>query len=255
MSTIDEYLLRKQVVTAGFTLDVSSAALQVGDWFCIAANDSTGNTVTKAVAAALALAGAPMAIATESAQPGQTVRGIPIGMVPASVSELGAGAVGAVRIDTATARTERVTVSTVGDYVVGVANAQGALTLQIGIGPLELSASATATHTSTGAAYETVAALTYTVPDGYTAEVMYRAVGRAGTDFAKYMIAASYTRLAGGATAEDWQTHVGGSPKEVDLVWDAQIVVSGNDIQFQVKANSDDPAWKLERTITVQAMP
>ncbi|HEU4619193.1 MAG TPA: glycosyl hydrolase family 28-related protein [Gammaproteobacteria bacterium] len=125
MTWLDDYLLRQQVVIAGFTLDLSSAALQVGDWFCVSQSDTSGSTVTKAVSAALAAAGAALAIAVESAQPGQPVRGIPLGMVPRIVSGLAAGGAGPVSIDD-NARTERG-----GDpnKYVGFTDANGTLTI------------------------------------------------------------------------------------------------------------------------------
>src|SRR6185436_14955536 len=110
---------------AGFTLDVASVALQVGDWFCTSPADPTGATVTKAVAAALAVAGAPLAIAIESAQPGQAVRGIPVGMVPNAITGLGAGSVSAVKVNTTTARSARVASPVGTDYLVGIADTAG----------------------------------------------------------------------------------------------------------------------------------
>jgi hypothetical protein len=122
---LDDYLLRRQLVTAGFLLDVSSVALQVGDAFCLAPADPSGNSVTKATTAALAaIGGAPIAVATESAQPGAPVRGVIAGVVPRTISGLAAGAVSAVRID-ANARLARGGQSP----SVGVCDANGNVTL------------------------------------------------------------------------------------------------------------------------------
>jgi hypothetical protein len=113
-----------------------------------------------------------------------------------------------------------------------------------------------ATHTSSGSGYETVAALTYTVPDGWTVEVMFRAVGRQGSEYAKYVFSASYTRLPGGAAQLDWNLPAG-SPKEIDAAWDARINLNGNNLEFQVKQNAESPGvkWDLQLVISEQALP
>lgn len=125
MTWLDDYLLRKQIVVAGFILDGASVALQVGDWFCVSPTDTSGGTVTKAVPAALASAGSALGIAVESAQPGQPVRGICVGMVPRIVSGLSTFASPTpVRID-ANARSERFT----GTGGVGFADVTGTITI------------------------------------------------------------------------------------------------------------------------------
>ncbi len=116
-------------------------------------------------------------------------------------------------------------------------------------------APAAATHTSAGAAYETVAALTYTVPEGWFVDVTFKATGHVGADYAHYERAARFTRLVGGPVVTDWDVPIAGAPKEIDVVWDAKINVSTNDLQFQVKANSDNPAWTIERYIVPKALP
>lgn len=113
----------------------------------------------------------------------------------------------------------------------------------------------TALHTSTGAAYETIASLTYTLPEGYYVDVTLSATGDNGTDYGHYEKVARYTHQVGSPVEENWNVDIYGSPNEKDLVWDARINLSGDDIQSQVKANSDDPKWRVTRVLTVQRLP
>lgn len=107
----------------------SSASIAMGDWLCIDPTDTTGKTATKAVAAALTTAGAPLCIATQAALPGASVQGYQGGYVPNAVTGLGAGATQAVRINTTTARSERVASPSGSDYAVGMADSAGGCTL------------------------------------------------------------------------------------------------------------------------------
>jgi hypothetical protein len=114
----------------------------------------------------------------------------------------------------------------------------------------------TATHTSSGASYETIEALTYELAEGYFVDVTLSATGDNGTEYGHYEKVARFTRQVGGSAAEDWNVDIYGSPREVsDLVWDTAIVLDGNDITIQVKANSDDPDWRVTRVVTVQRLP
>ncbi len=113
-----------------------------------------------------------------------------------------------------------------------------------------------ATHTSSGAGYETIASLTYTVAEGTYVDVVLSATGSIdGGEYAHYEKVARFTRPTGGTAEEDWNVDIYGSPKEKDLVWDVQIVLSVNDVQIQTKANSDNPDWRITRAVTVQTLP
>jgi hypothetical protein len=234
-------------------LSASSAELAVGDWFCADPSDASGDTVTRVSAAALAAAGAPLAISLQAYLPGARVRGLAADYAPPAITGLGVGAVVPVLVNPTTARSERVAGLAPGDFGVGVASTGGGLT--IGITTAGQFGATYAAHTSTGAAYETIAAFTYTVPEGYSVDVTFRATGHAGSDYAHYERIARYTRLTGGAVQLDWDVPVSGSPKEIDAVWDARINLATNDLQFQTKANSDNPLWKLERILVPQALP
>ncbi len=120
-------LLPHAVIWEG-TLAATSAALAVGDWACVEPTDTSGGTVTKAVAAAMTSAGGPLGICKEAAQPGSPVKLYVASYVSAGVTGLGAGVVQPVKVNTTTARSERVASPVVGDYLVGISDTGGGLT-------------------------------------------------------------------------------------------------------------------------------
>lgn len=123
------YELLPNAVEEDVVLSASSVALTVGDWYCTDPADSSGNTVTKAVAAALTNAGGPRGICVEAAQPGATLKGRVDAYVPPGITGLGAGAVQSVKINTTTARSERTATPSSSDYLVGRADTAGGLTM------------------------------------------------------------------------------------------------------------------------------
>src|SRR6185312_9881781 len=120
------------VTCTWFTLDQTSAAGAPGDVVCL-----TGTNVTRAVAAALALAGGPCGILMAAAAPGAPVLVALMGLVPASITGLGATIAGRVygRVNTTTARVEAV--STIGalDFALGTIESGGNLSLRIQLPP------------------------------------------------------------------------------------------------------------------------
>lgn len=114
------------------TLDQTSAAGAVGDVVCL-----VGTNVTRAVAAALALAGGPCGVLMTAGAPGMPVRLALTGILPTTVTGLGATIGGRVlaRVNQTTARVEAV--STIGgtDYALGTVEASGNLSLRIQLPP------------------------------------------------------------------------------------------------------------------------
>jgi hypothetical protein len=111
------------------------------------------------------------------------------------------------------------------------------------------------THTSSGSGYETVSALSFVVSEGTTVSFFVRAIGLAGSDVAKFEQVASYTRLTGGSAHEDWNAPVASSPYKVDSAWDFRMNLSTNTVQFQTKANGDNPDWLITVEKRVEALP
>lgn len=108
----------------------SSPALSAGDWVCLSSLVSSNRRVTRATAAALAKAGAGYGICLNNAAPGSNVMVAIIGAVPASLVGLDPpGATGYARISLSTARTEYVALPLGGDYIVGVVDTIGNVTL------------------------------------------------------------------------------------------------------------------------------
>lgn len=114
-----------------FELDASSAAVAAGDNVCVSPNSTTAQVVTKATGAALSIAGRPCGVVLEGAQPGTKVRVATFGTLPPSVTGLGASQ-GLVRVNATTARCEKVTLLSGGDYPVGYVDTAGNLTLGLG---------------------------------------------------------------------------------------------------------------------------
>lgn len=113
-----------------FTLSQSSAPLVPGMAFCTSQGGPPGRLVTKAVAAALAVSGAAIGVAMTAVAPGTTFRGLMSGVIPPDVSSLGDGDAADVRINATTALLERVDSPSDGDYLIGVADSQGTVTLR-----------------------------------------------------------------------------------------------------------------------------
>lgn len=111
-----------------YTLDAGSVAIAVGDWVCL--SGSAVLTVTKAVAAALTGAGSVIGCAMTAATPGGLVRVALGGALPATVTGLGTTA-GLVRINTTTARAEKVSSYSGTDYAVGTVGANGMMTIHV----------------------------------------------------------------------------------------------------------------------------
>lgn len=106
------------------TLDPTSAAGAVGDWVCLRAS----GTVTRAVAAALTETGYVYGCLVAGGNPGGAVRVVVEGAVPASLSGLAALA-GKARVNTTTARAERVASLSGSDYPIGDIDATGLVEL------------------------------------------------------------------------------------------------------------------------------
>lgn len=121
-------------VTAGtgtnvtsFTLAATSVALIAGDFFCV---DGTGTgQVTKAVAAALTNAFGVAGMALEAVAPGYPFSGQVSGVTTGT--GLGAVGVGYVTLNTTTARAQRVTTISSGDYLLGITDPTGAVTFTL----------------------------------------------------------------------------------------------------------------------------
>jgi hypothetical protein len=125
-----ESLINGQIAS-WWELSGSSDPLLAGDVFC-AYGDPTGRIVTKATATPLGAAGRALGIALIPAAAGASVRGIVLGTVEAAVTGLAAGAAGAVRVNTTTARPERLAGGfTPGDYPLGFVDASGTLSLGV----------------------------------------------------------------------------------------------------------------------------
>lgn len=128
-SWVEDFIPRA-VIWKG-TLSAASASLAVGDWFCIDPSDLTGGTATRVTVDALAAAGAPLGIANVATLPGGAVSGYVAGFVPSAVTGLGAGAVEPVRVNTSTARSERVVSLAPTDYAAGISDTAGGLNAKI----------------------------------------------------------------------------------------------------------------------------
>ena len=104
-------------------VDASSAAISVGDCVCVTA---TG-TLTRAVFAALNLAGAVLGVAISAGTSGQTAIVRMDGVLSAFQS--GVSSFGPVRCNTTTARCEAVLSFAQGDYQIGFSTATGVVTM------------------------------------------------------------------------------------------------------------------------------
>lgn len=103
-------------------LDPTSAGLLIGDHYAIKPGT---NNVTKAVQAALDVAGTAAGIALQDILPGTSGVGASGGQVPASVTGLGAGDSGLAAVDPVTARTIRVVRPNGSEYRCGINTNQG----------------------------------------------------------------------------------------------------------------------------------
>lgn len=116
-------------------LDGASAAVVKGDVVCPASSSSaTEPTVTKAIAAVLTNAMSGAGIVLASAAAGAYVLVAFGGMLPPSTTGLSASAPGPVRINTTTARLQRVPSLGSGDYAMGAVDNAGWLVIQPGAG-------------------------------------------------------------------------------------------------------------------------
>ncbi len=109
-----------------YQVDVSSPPLRVGDVVCLAPGDS--RLITKATDIALREAGCVLGIVTAVRQ-GRSAQVAEAGIVQASITGLGNGPSSMVMADT-NARCQRVLQPRGGEYIVGVCNSSGSLTIQ-----------------------------------------------------------------------------------------------------------------------------
>jgi hypothetical protein len=125
------------VGTVAYTMDAGSSSVAAGQCLCLA----TGGTKVTSVmtSGALAAAGAVLGMALSSAAANGNCTLSVEGIVPNSITGLGAGTVSAVRVNTSTGYAQRVASFGVGDYPLGYCNASGDLTLVrgivVGVGP------------------------------------------------------------------------------------------------------------------------
>lgn len=109
-------------------LDGASAAVAAGDVVCDACVSSSESRVTKAVAAALTNAGAAFGVVVYGGAPGSYVLVALGGFLPPTLTSLGSTA-GFVRVNTTTARCERVASIGASDYPVGTVGSTGQLAI------------------------------------------------------------------------------------------------------------------------------
>src|SRR4051794_13938387 len=119
-----------------YTLAQNSPGVAIGDIVCM---DLEGlKLVTKAIPSALASARAAIGIAETSATSSQPVTVADVGTVDSTVTGLGPGSASMIRVNDA-ARCERVPTPFGGDFIIGVCDTKGNLTIQphseIGAGP------------------------------------------------------------------------------------------------------------------------
>lgn len=133
------YSLRGQITTQ-VMLHSSSAAGAVGDCVCVAAATSTESDpltdiryATRADGAAIANAGVVLGVLATPAAPGAMARVIVEGIVGPSITGLAAGVPGFVKLNTATARCQRVGSLASGLYPIGFVDFFGNLTLARGL--------------------------------------------------------------------------------------------------------------------------
>lgn len=104
-----------------YDLAGSSVAVIAGDNVCLS---STAGSVTKSVAAALALAGANLGTVIQAAAPGGKVLVATGGILPPSITGLSTS-IGAVKVNTTTSRCEYVATPVAADYIIGFVNNVG----------------------------------------------------------------------------------------------------------------------------------
>src|SRR5947209_4332081 len=119
-----------------YKLASNSPSVAIGDVVCV---DLEGlELVTKAIPSALASASAALGIAKTGALPSQPVTVADVGTVDRTITGLGSGFTSMIRVNDA-ARCERVLLPFGGDFIVGVCDTQGNVTIQphseIGTGP------------------------------------------------------------------------------------------------------------------------
>jgi len=112
-----------------YTLDPGGVAVAAGDVVAVRNSDATGRTCSKASGAALSAAGMALGIALVAAAPGMSVPVALAGVVPNSITGLAAADSGAVRVNTSTARAEKVASFAAGDYPLGWVDIGGNLTV------------------------------------------------------------------------------------------------------------------------------
>lgn len=165
-------LLIRGILGTWTVLDGGSAPISTGDWVCLASLTDDGRRVTRATAAALAKAGAGYGIALNNAAPGSGLMVAVMGGIPRTLTGLTSGlATGFARINLSTARTEYVATPSGGDYIVGVVDTQGNVTLTrlpVATGdPLEGAATGNVTGLYSGPLYVVkIADTTITTPAG-----------------------------------------------------------------------------------------
>ncbi len=108
------------------TLDAASSAAAIGDWLCRV----NGTTVTRATDPAVAIYGAAIAWATSAANPATPIRMCTEGVAPPSHTGL-APVAGKARLNTTTARAERVASLSPSDYALGDIDANGYLEFSV----------------------------------------------------------------------------------------------------------------------------
>ncbi len=111
-------------------LDPSSAAVVTGDVVALASSATTTPTVTRAVAAVLAVSHTAAGIVLVGAAPGARVKVATGGIIPASITGLAASD-GFVKVNTTTARCEHTAGLVGGDFPLGSVDASGNMSLRI----------------------------------------------------------------------------------------------------------------------------
>lgn len=132
-------------------VDGASASLVVGDVVCLASSSVTEVTVTKAVAAALTNAKAAFGVVLLAAAPGSLALVALGGAISPTVTGLAASAAGYVRVNTTTARCEKVATLGSSDYTVGAVDDAGWLAVST-----QMSAGGSGGSTPTGTGFRHV---------------------------------------------------------------------------------------------------
>ena len=126
-----------------FTLSGASVAVVAGDVVCLS---GVPGLVTKAVSSPLSTARSAVGVVVQAASPGGKVLVAISGVISPSFTGLAASLSGYVRVDTTTARCERVAMVSDGDYIIGTVDLAGWMHIM----PASKVVQATGTPTGTG---------------------------------------------------------------------------------------------------------